>query len=155
MYTQHISDRPIMIPGRKPARKSAPMETDMIPPHTTIRMLGGMMTPITEAHAIRATVKLESYPCFFIAGMRREPVVEPEYRHAGDPQGEGDRNADDDQGREDQHHQRSDLSGRHRDLLQRTARAERARSAMNTIQVTPASGKARCIVTMLMPVSSE
>ena len=32
----------------------------MTPPQTTIRIEGGMMTPITAAQAVRATVKLVS-----------------------------------------------------------------------------------------------
>jgi len=56
----------------------------MTPPHTTMRMLGGMMTPMTEEHAVMATVKLGSYPCRRMAGMISEPspaasaVEEPE-----------------------------------------------------------------------------
>ena len=57
-----------------PAMKRPPMETDISPPHTTIMMLGGMITPITEEHAVMATEKLESYPCFFIAGIISEPI---------------------------------------------------------------------------------
>ncbi len=49
-----------MMPGSTPARNSAPIDTEMTPPHTTIRMLGGMMTPITAAQAVSATVKLVS-----------------------------------------------------------------------------------------------
>ena len=60
MYTQTIWERPIITPGKKPERNRAPMETDMIPPQTTIRMLGGMITPMTAEQAMRATEKLES-----------------------------------------------------------------------------------------------
>ena len=48
------------MPGRKPARKRAPIETFITPPQTTIRMLGGMMTPMTDEQAVMATVKLAS-----------------------------------------------------------------------------------------------
>ena len=43
-----------------PPRNIAPMETFITPPQTTIRMLGGMMTPMTEEQAVMATVKLLS-----------------------------------------------------------------------------------------------
>ncbi len=47
------------IPGNTPARNSPPMDTLINPPQTTIKMLGGIMTPITEEQAVIATVKLE------------------------------------------------------------------------------------------------
>ena len=59
----------IRIPGTIPARNRPLIETDINPPHTIIMMLGGMITPITEEHAVMATEKLASYPCFFIAGI--------------------------------------------------------------------------------------
>ena len=40
-----------------PARNSAPTETCITPPQTTIRMLGGMMTPITDEQAVMAMAK--------------------------------------------------------------------------------------------------
>jgi hypothetical protein len=46
-----------MIPGMNPPRNRAPTEVLSTPPHTTIRMLGGMITPITEEQAVMATVK--------------------------------------------------------------------------------------------------
>jgi len=55
-----IWDNPTIIPGINPARNSAPTETDMTPPQTTMRMLGGMMTPMTEEQAVIATEKLAS-----------------------------------------------------------------------------------------------
>ena len=45
------------MPGSTPARNRPPIETDISPPQTTIRIEGGMMTPITEEHAVMATEK--------------------------------------------------------------------------------------------------
>ena len=58
-----------MSPGIAPARNRAPTEIDITPPQTIINILGGMITPITEEHAVIATVKRASNPCFFIAGI--------------------------------------------------------------------------------------
>ena len=60
------------------------METEITPPHTIMRMLGGMITPMTDAHAVRAEENGASYPCFFMAGISTPPtpaasaVLEPE-----------------------------------------------------------------------------
>ena len=51
-----MRNRPIITPGTTPARNIAPIETDINPPHTTIRILGGIITPIVAAHAVIATV---------------------------------------------------------------------------------------------------
>ena len=56
MYTATISDNPISTPGTTPARNKPPIDTEMTPPQTTIRIDGGMMTPMTAAHAISDTV---------------------------------------------------------------------------------------------------
>ena len=60
MCTIAISDSVISKPGTTPARNNAPIETDLSPPHTTINMLGGMMTPMTDEQAVMATEKLAS-----------------------------------------------------------------------------------------------
>ncbi len=57
-----------------PARNNPPIETDMSPPHTIMRMEGGMMTPITDEHAVTATAKEGVKPSFFICGIRSEPM---------------------------------------------------------------------------------
>ncbi len=46
-----------MMPGMKPPRNSAPTEAYRTPPQTIMRMLGGMMTPMTDEQAVIATVK--------------------------------------------------------------------------------------------------
>ena len=61
-------------PGTTPAKKSPPIEADIRPPQTIIMMLGGIITPITDEQAVSATEKLESYPCFFMAGIINEPI---------------------------------------------------------------------------------
>jgi hypothetical protein len=43
-----------------PARNSAPIEVVRTPPHTIIRMDGGMMTASTAETAVMATEKLSS-----------------------------------------------------------------------------------------------
>ena len=55
MRTAPISDNAMSTPGTTPARNSPPIDTEMTPPHTIIRMLGGMITPMTEEHAVIAT----------------------------------------------------------------------------------------------------
>ena len=45
------------MPGTTPARNRPPIETDISPPQTTIRIEGGMITPITEEQAVIATEK--------------------------------------------------------------------------------------------------
>ena len=40
-----------------PARNSAPTEICMTPPQTTMRILGGMITPITDEQAVIAMAK--------------------------------------------------------------------------------------------------
>ena len=57
-----------------PARNSPPIDTDIRPPHTTIRIEGGMITPITDEQAVTATAKEDEKPSFFICGMSREPM---------------------------------------------------------------------------------
>ncbi len=43
-----------------PAMKSDPTDMDIVPPQMSMRMLGGMMTPMTEEQAVMAMVKLWS-----------------------------------------------------------------------------------------------
>ena len=62
------------MPGTTPARNIPPIETDISPPKTTIRIEGGMITPITEEQAVIATVKVAGKPSFFICGIRSEPM---------------------------------------------------------------------------------
>ena len=45
----------ISTPGTTPARNSPPIDTDISPPQTTIRIDGGMITPITDEQAVIAT----------------------------------------------------------------------------------------------------
>jgi hypothetical protein len=53
-----IREAAISTPGTTPARNSPPIDTVIRPPQTTMRMLGGMITPMTEEQAVIATVKL-------------------------------------------------------------------------------------------------
>ncbi len=46
-----------MTPGMNPPRNIPPTEVFRTPPQTIIRMLGGMMTPMTDEQAVIATVK--------------------------------------------------------------------------------------------------
>ena len=48
IHGDHLRRGRTIMPGTKPARNSPPIDTDMMPPHTIIRMLGGMITPITD-----------------------------------------------------------------------------------------------------------
>jgi len=61
------------MPGTAPARNKAPTDICITPPHTTIKILGGIMTPITEEHAVMATANLASNPSRFIAGINIFP----------------------------------------------------------------------------------
>jgi hypothetical protein len=50
-----ICEAAISTPGSTPARNSPPIETDISPPQTTIRIEGGMITPMTLEQAVIAT----------------------------------------------------------------------------------------------------
>jgi hypothetical protein len=67
-------ESPRSIPGTIPARNKDPTEIDIVPPHTNMRMLGGMITPMTAEHAVMAIVKFLSYPWSIIAGMSTFPI---------------------------------------------------------------------------------
>ena len=50
----------MMMPGRMPPISSAPIETPTVAPYTTIRIEGGMTTPMVEVQAVRQTEKRSS-----------------------------------------------------------------------------------------------
>jgi hypothetical protein len=59
MHRRHLRRRSAG-PGTMPARNSAPIEVEITPPHTIIRIEGGMMTASTADTAVMATEKLSS-----------------------------------------------------------------------------------------------
>jgi hypothetical protein len=67
-------DSPRRMPGIIPAKKRDPTDIDMVPPHTSMRILGGMITPITAEQAVIAMEKFLSYPSSIIAGIRTLPM---------------------------------------------------------------------------------
>src|SRR6266404_4992125 len=58
--TVAIWARAISSPGMTPARYSAPIDTDSTPPHTIIRIDGGMITASTAETAVIAIEKERS-----------------------------------------------------------------------------------------------
>ena len=70
-----IRDIPIKIPGRMPPANSWPMEAPVKNPKIIIGMEGGMMTPMEPPEAWTAAAKSDSYPDFFIAGIRMAPTA--------------------------------------------------------------------------------
>ena len=70
--------------GRKPPKKSAPIETPATPAYTTMAMQGGTRMPMLHAAQTMAAARAGSYPACFMAGIITEPMaavsaaVEPE-----------------------------------------------------------------------------
>ena len=55
-----IRASPMMMPGRMPPISNAPIETPTVAPYTTIRIDGGITTPMVEVQAVRQTEKRSS-----------------------------------------------------------------------------------------------
>src|SRR3954471_4727586 len=60
----------ISSPGITPARYSAPIDVEITPPHTTIRIDGGMITASTADTAVIAMENDRSYPSRVCASMK-------------------------------------------------------------------------------------
>src|SRR3954470_6594515 len=56
-------------PGMMPARYSAPIDVEMTPPHTTIRIDGGMMTASTAETAVMAMENERAEPSLVSASV--------------------------------------------------------------------------------------
>ena len=55
-----MSASPMSTPGRMPPINSAPIETPTVAPYTTMRIDGGITTPMVEVQAVRQTEKRSS-----------------------------------------------------------------------------------------------
>ena len=85
---------------------------------------------------------------------RRQAIVDEKYRDAGETQRKRDRDAEDDEGREDAEQNGGDVYRAH-DPLANSFTSSRIFSARKRSQQAPAKGHATWIESMLMPVISE
>ena len=75
MVATTIRLNPMRKPGRMPAANNWPMEAPVRKPKMIMGIEGGMTTPMEPPEAWTAAAKSESYPDFFMAGIRMEPTA--------------------------------------------------------------------------------
>src|SRR2546423_15712523 len=69
-HTQYTAAHtPTTMPGRKPARKSLPMDALVITAKRIMVMLGGMMMAMAPDEVMRPSEKRSAYPLFSNAGQ--------------------------------------------------------------------------------------